>query len=88
MGSAIVAFPTPSHCSAKGAKRSDEGNDDLRKMWAGTVKLSWLGGTPRGNSKENIFLNFKDFGNFGKILRISTRIFRRNLDTMTFPKFF
>jgi hypothetical protein len=43
------------------AKRADKGNDSLRKMWAGVVKLGWLGQIPRGNSKENIFLNFKDF---------------------------
>jgi hypothetical protein len=37
---------------------------------------------------KSIFLNFKDFWNFGKTLRICTGRFRRNLDTRAFPKFF
>jgi hypothetical protein len=41
----------------------------------------------RKNRKVLIF-EFKDISEFGKTLRISTRRFRRYLDTRIFPKFF
>jgi hypothetical protein len=56
----------------------------------GPAQWSWATGPdPKREFKgKNIFLNFKDFWNFGRTLRISTMRYRRNFDTRIFPKFF
>jgi hypothetical protein len=64
----------------RGMMACEQGGPARRPGLAGLISI--------GKIQRVLIFEFKLISEFGKTLRISTRRFRRNLDTLIFPKFF